>query len=238
MRITGRLIAGADGVNSVVRRFAELPDPPANHLCTGVRAYFEGVEGLHKDNFIELVFSRELLPYYFWIFPEVDGRCNAGLAVLRSDISKKKVNAGALFEWHLRNHPAIAPRFANARMTGPPGAYSLPLGIRPGTLSGDRFLLLGDAASLVDPFTGEGIGNAMASGEVAARVARKCFGTGDLTPGALYEYDKQLKRRIGTELLASTVIQRLARNPWLFDLVTIKPVFYCLASLRIVRVPR
>jgi len=38
--------------------------------------------------------------------------------------------------------------------------YGLPLGSKKRVLSGDRYMLVGDAASLIDPFTGEGIGNA------------------------------------------------------------------------------
>ena len=36
-------------------------------------------------------------------------------------------------------------------------------------------MLLGDAAGLIDPFTGEGIGNAMASAKIATKIAKKCF---------------------------------------------------------------
>ena len=220
--VKGKVVAGADGTHSVVRSLAGNKKPVRTHLCTGIRAYFEGVTGFHPENYIELFYLKELLPFYFWIFPEVNGRCNAGLAVLQSEISRKKLNAGALFDDILHNHPLIAHRFEAARMARRAEAHALPLGVRPGPFSGNGFLMLGDAASLVDPFTGEGIGNAMASGEVAARVLKTCFAKGDYSKTGMREYEVQMRNRIGNDLRASFTLQRMARYPWLFDLVVRK----------------
>jgi flavin-dependent dehydrogenase len=51
----------------------------------------------------------------------------------------------------------------------------LPLGSKKRVISGNNFLLTGDAASLIDPFTGEGIGNAMYSGMLAAAHIQNCI---------------------------------------------------------------
>jgi 2-polyprenyl-6-methoxyphenol hydroxylase-like FAD-dependent oxidoreductase len=59
---TGRMIAGADGVHSVVRK-SFLPDVTGRkHLCLGIRGYYENVSGSHPENFIELIFLKRLLP--------------------------------------------------------------------------------------------------------------------------------------------------------------------------------
>ncbi len=217
--LTGKMIAAADGVHSTVRNLLGLPKQPGSDRCTGIRAYFEGVEGFPPGNYLELFYLKELLPSYFWIFPEVEGRCNAGLAMMQDDISENRINLGSLFNAIVSNHPVIGPRFANARMAGRAEAHALPLGMRPGPRSGDRYLLLGDAASLVDPFTGEGIGNAMAGGEVAARVVRECYIKNDFSAAALKAYDIQLDRRIGGELRTSATLQRWAGSPRLFNAV-------------------
>src|SRR5690606_9549152 len=84
-----RLVIAADGANShFARHVAGLQMEPQHH-CAGVRAYYSGVSGLDPQGFIELIFLKELLPGYLWIFPLPDGRANVGLG-MRSDAVKKR----------------------------------------------------------------------------------------------------------------------------------------------------
>jgi len=84
-------------------------------------------------------------------------------------------------------------------------------------LSGERYLLLGDAAMLVDPFTGEGVGQAMASAESAAAVISNCFETNNFSASAMLDYDTRIRRRMGMEHRTSRVLQKYARNRIVFD---------------------
>ena len=163
-----RMIVGADGTHSTVGRI--LGGHSLNHkqYCLGVRAYFTGVKDLHPQNFIELHFLEDLLPGYLWIFPMEDGFANVGLGILFEKMKAAPDSLSAMLQQIIQSHPSLSPRFAGAEMTGKIEAHGLPLGPDPKAISGDGFLLAGDAASLVDPFTGEGIGNAMVSGEIAA----------------------------------------------------------------------
>ena len=61
-------------------------------------------------------------------------------------------------------------RFKNSKPLEKPKGWNLPFGNIRRNNHGDGYLLLGDAAGLVDPFTGEGIGNALESGKIAAEV--------------------------------------------------------------------
>jgi flavin-dependent dehydrogenase len=91
---------------------------------------------------------------------------------MRADVvGKKKLNLKKEFEKIIASHPAIAPRFREAEQIGEVKLYGLPLGSKKRQLSGDHYMLTGDAAMLIDPFTGEGIGNAMMSGMLAAQQA-------------------------------------------------------------------
>ena len=80
-------------------------------------------------------------------------------------------------------------------------------------------MLLGDAAGLVDPFTGEGIGNAMVSGQYAMEVAAKSKESGDFSEKAFAEYDELLWGEVGKELRTSTKLQSLARSKFLLNFV-------------------
>jgi menaquinone-9 beta-reductase len=218
----GKVIAGADGVHSVVKKSLQ-PSPVDNkHFCVGIRGYYENVAGLHPENYIELVFLKNLLPGYFWIFPSSGGLVNAGFGLIRGQILRRRENMIHLLHDILQNDPLIAPRFSQARLIGKAEAHTLPLGTHRFIRSGNRYLLLGDAGFLVDPFSGEGIGNAMASGEIAAAILEQNFKNNDFSAAALQPYDERIQRRFSQEFKTMSVMQQLAGSARLFNLVVDK----------------
>jgi len=220
--IRTKIIVGADGLTSMVRQTFSERHLDKSYYCMAIRAYFEGVTEFHPENFIDLIFLKELLPAYFWIFPEVNGRANVGLGLPYKDVIEKRLSLNGVMEEMIQTHPLIAPRFRNVTRVTKPKARGLALNRNLKNLSGDRYLLLGDAALLVDPFTGEGIGLAMASAESAAAVIRDSFASGDFSATALHAYDKRIKRRMGMGHSTSIALQRFAHRPKLFDRVVRK----------------
>jgi flavin-dependent dehydrogenase len=57
-------------------------------------------------------------------------------------------------------------------------------------------MLCGDAASLTDPATGEGVGHAILSGRYAAWQAIRCFEKNDFSAGFMKGYDKELYAKL------------------------------------------
>jgi flavin-dependent dehydrogenase len=100
--------------------------------------------------------------------------------------------------------------------------WGLPLGSKRRKLCGDHFMLAGDAASLIDPFTGEGISNAMYSGMLAAETALDALHKDDFSESGLQQYDSKVYRRLGGELKLSRTMQKLCNYPFLFNLVVNK----------------
>lgn len=231
-----QLILDSSGANShFARHVAKLPMEPRHH-CAGVRAYFNGVRDLDAQGFIELIFLKELLPGYLWIFPLPNRRANVGLG-LRSDVvRKRRVDLKALMTKLLAEHPQLKDRFANATMEGVIQGMGLPLASKRWPISGDGYMLIGDAAHLIDPFTGEGISHAMISGMHAAEVAQQALsepsaspplegvGGGRRNTEALRDYDTRVWKRLGKEVAISTRLQHLAHYPWLFNFVVNKAI--------------
>lgn len=221
LRIESRLVIAADGANShFARHVAGIKMDPRHH-CAGVRAYYQGVTGLDPKGYIELIFLKELLPGYLWIFPLPDGRANVGLG-LRSDVvRKRRSDLKSLMLRLVNEHPRLRDRFANAHMDGSIQGLGLPLASERQPLSGADYLLVGDAGHLIDPFTGEGISHAMISGAHAGDVAAEHLRAIRSSQPAikLSEYDHRVWNRLGKELSISTYLQRAAGWPWLFDLV-------------------
>jgi geranylgeranyl reductase family protein len=211
------LVIGADGVNSVVGRVTGKRSVDRRHHSAGLRVYYENVFGFHENNHVELYFFKDILPGYLWVFPLPDNRANVGIGVLSSQVSRKKLNLNTELHKLLITHPLLRERFALARPLENSRGHGLPLGSLRRSISGDRFLLIGDAASLVDPFTGEGIGNAIRSGRVAAAHAISCFKEKKFSADFNFAYDREIYARMWRELRLSYALQRLCRYPWLFN---------------------
>jgi len=215
--IETRLLIIANGANSSFsRHFAGIKKVP-KHFAAGVRAYFENVDYFHNDGFIELHFLKEYVPGYFWIFPLQENKANVGLGMRTDYISKGKINLKKTLIDIIENHPAVKDRFKNARITGKIEGHLLPLGSKRNKISGDHFMLVGDAGYLIDPTTGEGIGNAMYSGWIAAEQAIDCLKEKKYTASFMKAYDKRINRVLGVELNISYKIQRLIAYPWLVN---------------------
>jgi len=217
--VTARIIIAADGANSRFARevLGKRIDP--RHSGIGVRTYYTGVKGLDPEGFIELYYLRSLLPGYLWIFPLPDGTANVG-AWSRSDrLNRRRLNLERELDVLLTTIPQLRERFSDARTVAPPRGSALPLGLRKANLSGPHYMLAGDAASLIDPFTGEGIGNAMVSGELAARQAARSLNLGDFSERFMRGYDARIRATLGRELRTSRRLQQVARHPHLFNII-------------------
>ncbi|MBL3655264.1 NAD(P)/FAD-dependent oxidoreductase [Fulvivirga sediminis] len=213
------LIIGADGAQSVVARKIALQQPDKKHHSGGLRVYYENVQGFTQDNKIELHFFKEILPGYLWIFPLPDGKANVGIGMLSSAIAAKKVNLKQVLEKLIKQHPSLKHRFENARPLETVKGFGLPLGSKKRRVSGNHYLLTGDAAGLIDPFSGEGIANAIRSGRIAAEHSLKCIEKADYSAAFNKAYDQYLYSKIWNELRISHALQRLCAYPWLFNLV-------------------
>lgn len=214
--IKAPLLISAEGAHSMVaKKYANI-SLERDHHCAGLRQYYIGVSGLHDQGFIELHFVREALPGYFWIFPLPNGQANVGIGMLSKYVSKHKVNLKQLMQEVIASEQ-FRDRFKDAEPLEDMRGWGLPLGSKRRSISGDRFILAGDAASLIDPFTGEGIGNAMFSGKWAAERAVEALERNDLSADFLAEYDRTVYRKLGGELRVSRILQKLIRFPWLFN---------------------
>lgn len=217
-----KMIVGAEGRSSMVaKQLAKHAMDPA-YYSAGIRAYYKNVSGMHQKNYIELHFLKEMQPGYLWIFPLSNGTANVGIGMLSKTVSAKKINLKQLMQEAITTNPSLKKRFTGAVMEGNVEGWGLPLGSKKRKLSGNRFILTGDAGSLIDPFTGEGVGNAMVSGLVASRIIRKAVEANDFSADLLKQYDTDLYKKLWTELKLSHYLQILSSKPRLFNFVVNK----------------
>lgn len=216
-RIKAQLLIVANGAHSGFTKDVAGIHMEANHYCAGLRAYYKNVSGLDENGYIELHFLRSLLPGYFWIFPLPGGEANVGIGILSEIARKKKLNLKKLLLETIATDPVLKERFKDAELCGSIDGYGLPLGSKKRTLSGERYMLAGDAGHLIDPFTGEGIGNALYSGRYAAEQAQQAILANNFSAAQLEAYDAMIYHKLGPELTLSSRLQKLVRRPWLFN---------------------
>ncbi len=138
--------------------------------------------------------------------------------MLSRQVSERKIDLRDSLDRIVAESPQVKSHFAHAEQVGKNEGFGLPLGSRTVPRSGDGFMLVGDAAGLIDPFTGEGIGNAMMSAEMAAAVARECLASGRLDAKSLRAYDKAVTKKMGFDFKMKHLGQRiLADRPWLIN---------------------
>ncbi|MEO7537232.1 MAG: geranylgeranyl reductase family protein [Ferruginibacter sp.] len=216
---SAEMVIGADGAHSVVAKQLADIKVEKEHYSAGLRVYYEGVADFHAENYIELHFFKSTLPCYLWVFPLAENKANVGIGMLSSIVSKKKLNLKEILQDLLKTHPHLKARFENAKPLETIKGYGLPLGSKKRNISGERFLLTGDAAALIDPFTGEGIANALRSGRVAAAHSIACFEQRNFSAAFNKQYDKEIYHRMWKEFKISSTLQRLVSYPRLFNFV-------------------
>jgi menaquinone-9 beta-reductase len=218
-KVKAKLLIVANGANSpFTRHFAKIPVEP-KHNAAAVRAYYKNVTGCHPDNYIELHFLKESMPGYFWVFPLPNGEANVGFGMLTATVSNRKLNLKKALLDIIETRDGIKERFANATLDGDITGFPLPLGSKRRKLSGDGYMLVGDAACLVDPLTGEGIGNAVFSGYIAAEQAEKCLKDQNFSATYMKDHDVRVWRVMGPELKFSHYLQMIGRFPIVFKFV-------------------
>lgn len=216
-RFTSKLIIGCDGAHSVLNKKLTSTKVDHDHYIGAVRAYYKYVKGL-QPNTMEIHLVKGFMPGYFWIFPLTNNTCNTGFGMVSSSISSKKINLRKSLLDIVQNSETIRDRFSEAVAMEDPIGYGLPTGSRKVQISGDRFMLAGDAASLIDPATGEGIGNAMISGIKAGQHALKCFQQNNFSASFMKQYDEAIYQYFWKDMRNKYLMQRMVgEKSWLAD---------------------
>ena len=211
-----RVVIGADGATSLVANRLKARKFADEHHSIALRAYYKGVNGL-SDN-IEVYFTKSLMPGYLWIFPLSNGYANVGIGMLTSDLKSRRINLKKAMQNELVTNPTLSSRFGGAKCVSEIKGWNLPLGSGMGLMGGKGWLLIGDAASLIDPLSGEGVGNAMISARLAAGYVSSNLSTDNQEIPDLSGFRDLVKKTLGREFFISRAIQKLGNYQISFDL--------------------
>ena len=200
VQITSELIIGADGDHStVLRSFGERKINRENY-AGALRQYWSGISELNKNNHLEIYLPKSLALAYLWIFPLPNGEANVGCGLVSDLIAKNSIDLKKLFHQLIHEDPALAHRFKNATPLEKPVGWGLPFATEKRKVYGDGYLLVGDAASLICPLTGEGVGPAMISGYTAAKFIEKALKANNFSEEIFINYDGEILKRLQTDI--------------------------------------
>jgi geranylgeranyl reductase family protein len=220
-QVRARAVIGAGGALCNVARSVGSYERDPKHWVAAIRVYWKDVKDV--DDNIEIHFVDDVIPGYFWIFPLEDGLVNVGIGMREDFVKRHGKDLKGLLDRCIRENPLFKERFAGAtKVEGSQRGWILPLGSRRRRLSGPGWAVVGDAAGLIDPFSGEGIGNAMVSAKLAVETLDEALRNGGPTAKALREYDRRLWAEIGDEMGRSYKLQKLGRRTWLLNFVVRK----------------
>jgi len=165
-QIRARHVIAADGMWSPVRKMIGRATPNYRGEWHAARQYFTGVTE-QASRQLSVWFEADLLPGYAWSFPLGDGAVNVGFGVLRTpQLRGSDMNR----VWRdLPERPAIRRLLgSSAQPEGTQRSWPIPARVGQLPLAAGNVLFVGDAAGVTDPMTGEGIGQALNTGSLAA----------------------------------------------------------------------
>ena len=215
-KLYASVVMGCDGASSIIARKLGLYKMDMKNTAIAIRCYYEGISGLTDQ--IELHYVEEAKPGYFWIFPAGENTANIGIGLSKNDAKKDNRSLKQIMN-EIINSKFFKHRFKHSKQLETPIGWNLPLGSIHRKNHGNGYMLLGDAAGLVDPFTGEGIGNAMVSAKYAIEIACKAKKANDYSERILSEYSSLVWNEIGNELNTSSKLQDLAKYKSLLNFV-------------------
>src|SRR6266566_313285 len=196
LKTTATAVVKDDGCESQVGRWAGFKTLLRAGDITGTLQYrLTNIgEGHDFPDYCEFWLGKCAPAGYIWVFPKDESTANVGIGVSLDRLKSRMDIKGFLDRWIAQD-----PRMGRAQpldmvtggvSTAPPIKKSV----------GNGIALVGDAARMIDPITGGGIGNGMVAGMILGNVLAKSHQSGDYSEAALMEYEKGWRGKLEENL--------------------------------------
>jgi flavin-dependent dehydrogenase len=188
---TGRVAVIATGANPrLLMRMGLISEVPPTMVAA--RAYYDDINVLSDR--VQFRFDGVPLPGFAWIFPTGQRSANIGAGYFaKSKRARDRLASpqDAVRSFVETSH--IKSVIGRARRVSPVKGYPLRVDFTTAPTFGERILLVGEAAGLVNPLSGEGVEYALESAQVAAKHLIGMLGSADFSRARFEAYDRDLR---------------------------------------------
>jgi flavin-dependent dehydrogenase len=213
----GRVAVIATGANvKLLQHMGLIAEMPPTMVAA--RAYYENLNVLSDR--VQLRFDGVPLPGYAWIFPTSPRTANVGAGFFSKGKARQRVLASpqnAFTSFVQTSY--LKDTLARARRVSPVKGYPLRVDFTSAPTFGERVLLVGEAAGLVNPLSGEGVDYALESGKVAAEHLIGMFARGDFSRAQFEAYDRELRERFQALFQFCDRVREMVHSRLLLDLL-------------------
>lgn len=213
-KLGAKILVGADGANSRVRKQLNVNTNSDWHKAIAIRAYID------SPNYLEIFKERTLMfeinvsaeKGYAWAFPSKGNLLNIGIGVPLNIFKKEKLDINVLlqdFITQLTNRGVVVENIRDEK------SYLLPFASsRPKFKNDINVALIGDASSMINPMSGEGIFYGMEAGYLLAKNTYNLIDSSDLTKG-IADYEKAFSKRFRKHYLSCALARLLLQSPFM-----------------------
>jgi len=187
-------------------------------MVLAARAYYDDITSTIDT--VQCRLDNVPLPGYGWVFPLSDTSANVGIGLFHGGLASRWMpkTAHSAFDFFIQS-PPLQKLLDGARQASPIKGFPIRVDFARSPSFGERTMIIGEAAGLVNPVTGEGIDYGMESGKMAAEHLTHMFAIGDFSLKQLAAFDKQLRQRYQRLFVLCDRLRLLYLNPFFVNQV-------------------